>query len=53
MFRVNNKDTLTISLSMIWWVFFVNFEHISYICSSVSLVHFEQVNASWVIGSLV
>ena len=24
-----------------------NFEHISHICSSVSIVNFEQVNAGW------
>ena len=28
-------------------VFVVNFEHISYLCSTVSIVNFEQVNASW------
>ena len=32
MFKVNNKD------------FTVNFEHISHLCSSVSIVNFEQVN---------
>ena len=26
-------------------VFIVNFEHISHLCSSVSIVNFEQVNA--------
>ena len=26
---------------------FVNFEHISQLCSSVSIVNFEQVNAGW------
>ena len=26
----------------------VNFEHISHLCSSVSIVNFKQVNASWV-----
>ena len=26
----------------------VNFEHISHLCSSVSIIDFEQVNASWV-----
>ena len=29
-------------------VFIVNFEHISHLCSSVSIVNFEQVNADWV-----
>ena len=28
-------------------VFIVNLEHISHLCSSVSLVNFEQVNAGW------
>ena len=27
--------------------FIVNFEHISYLCCSVSIVNFEQVNAGW------
>ena len=27
--------------------FIVNFEHISHLCSSVSIVNFEQVNAGW------
>ena len=27
--------------------FIVNFEHISQLCSSVSIVNFEQVNAGW------
>ena len=29
-------------------VFIVNFEHISYLFSSVSIVDFKQVNVSWV-----
>ena len=29
------------------YVFIVNFEHISHIFSSVSVVDFEQVNVSW------
>ena len=28
-------------------VFTVNFEHISQLCSSVSIVNFEYVNAGW------
>ena len=28
-------------------VFIVNFEHISHLVSSVSIVNFEKVNASW------
>ena len=35
MFKVNNK------------AFFVNFEHISHFCSSVSIVKFEHVIAGW------
>ena len=27
--------------------FIVNFEHISYLCSSVSIVNFEHVTANW------
>ena len=27
--------------------FIVNFEHISHLCCSVSIVNFEQVNAGW------
>ena len=27
--------------------FIVNFEHISHLCFSVSIVNFEQVNAAW------
>ena len=30
-------------------VFIVNFEHISHLCSSVSIVNFEQVNDGWVL----
>ena len=37
MFKVNNKDTKTLT-------FIVNFEHISHLCLSVSIVNFEQVN---------
>ena len=29
-------------------VFIVNFEHISHLCSSVSIVNFEHVIAGWV-----
>ena len=28
--------------------FIVNFEHISHLCSSVSIVNFEQVNPGWI-----
>ena len=33
-------------------VFIVNFEHISHLCFSVSIVKFEQVNAGWDISPL-
>ena len=42
MFKVNNKATKTTP------GFIVNFEHISHLCSSVSIVNFEQINAGWV-----
>ena len=28
-------------------VFIINFEHISHLCSSVSIINFELVNAGW------
>ena len=37
MFKVNNKDG----------GFIVNFEHISHLCSNVSIVNFEHVIAGW------
>ena len=60
MFKVNNRNTgtkceicskLTIKIpEQRHWrrsgVFVVNFERIS-LCSSVSIVNFEQVNAGW------
>ena len=46
MFKVNNKDTTPRH-----WrhsgVFIVNFEHVSHLVLVVSIVNFEQVNASW------
>ena len=44
MFKVNDKDTKMMPLRR-FGVFIVNFEHISHLCSSVSIVDFEQVNA--------
>ena len=41
MFKVNNKDTITTSLT--WNIF--RFKS----CSSVSIVNFEQVNVGWVV----
>ena len=46
MFKVNNKDTKTTPWRR-FGVFIVNFEHISHLCSNVSIVNFEQVNAGW------
>ena len=47
MFRVNNKATKTMSMGC-FVGFIVNFEHISHLCSSVSIVKFEHVIADWV-----
>ena len=44
MFKVNNKDTKTMPH---FGVFIVNFEHISHLCPSVSIVNFEHVIAGW------
>ena len=49
MFKVNNKDTRVMPMSCPGF-FIVNFEHIS-ICSIVSAVYFEQVNAGRVTTS--
>ena len=66
MFKVNNRNTrtrceirskLTIKMSKkrhCPGIFIVNFEHISHLVSSVSIVNFEQVNAGWdIIVSIV
>ena len=51
MFKVNNEDTKTTQILKRNWrrfgVFIVNFEHISHLCSSVSIVNFEHVTAGW------
>ena len=54
MFKFNNKDTRMTPFSS-FWCFIVNFEHISHLhtCSSVSIVNFEHVIASWAIVSLL
>ena len=44
-FKVNNKDTKMMPRR--FGVFIVNFEHISHLCSSVSIVNFEEVNTGW------
>ena len=50
MFKVNNKDTKNdIGHWRRFCVFIVNFEHLSHFCFSVSIIKFEQVNASWAI----
>ena len=41
--KKTNKNTRKTSVKYV----FVNFEHISHIFSSVSVVDFEQVNVSW------
>ena len=46
MFKVKNNDTKQ-RHSRRFGVFILNFEHISHLCSSVSIVSFEQVNAGW------
>ena len=46
MFKVNNKATKTTPCRR-FGGFTVNFEHISHLCSSVSIVSFEQVNVGW------
>ena len=47
MFKINNKTPKRRHWRR-FGVFFVNFEHISHLCSSVFIVNFEQVNAGWV-----
>ena len=47
MFNVYTKNTRTTSSTYLT-VFIVNFEHISHIFLSVSIIAFEQVNGSWV-----
>ena len=49
MFKVNNKATKT---TRRFGGFIVNFEHISRLCSSVSIVNFEHVNAGWVVVNI-
>ena len=58
MFKVNNRNTrkrceicskLTIKIrGVVLDIFIVNFEHIPHLCSGVSIVNFELVNAGWV-----
>ena len=46
MFKVNNKANKTTPWRR-FGGFIVNFEHISDLCSSVSIVNFEHVIAGW------
>ena len=48
MFKVNNKDTKTTPLASL--LLTLNIFH-TYLCSSVSIVNFEHLNAGWVKGS--
>ena len=41
MYKVNNKTTKTTNIEHF------SFEDISHLCSSVSIVNFEQVNTGW------
>ena len=50
MFKVINKATKTAPRRR-FGGFFVNFEHISHLCSSVSIINFEHVIAGWEIES--
>ena len=47
MFKVTNTATKTTPWPRFGGVI-VNFEHISHLCSSVSIVNFERVNADWI-----
>ena len=46
MFKVNNKNTRTTPMASFWYL--INFEYVSHLFSGVSIIKFEQVNASWV-----
>ena len=47
MFKVINKATKTAPRRR-FGGFFVNIEHISHLCSSVSIINFEHAIAGWV-----
>ena len=50
MCEIYSKSTIKTPKRRLWrrfGVFIVNFEHISHLCSSISVVKFEQVNAGW------
>ena len=48
MFKVNNRNTRTkVCHWRLFGSFTVNFDHISHLYSSVSIVNFEQVNTGW------
>ena len=46
MFKVDTKTTQWRRFG----VFIVNFEHISHLCSSASVIDFEHVIAGWVVN---
>ena len=47
-YSVNNSaDIYLLKVRRRFGVFIVNFEHISHLCSSVSIVNFEHVIAGW------
>ena len=48
MFKINNKPPKRRQWRR-FGGFIVNFEHISHLCSSVSIVNFEHVIADWVL----
>ena len=52
MFRVNNKNTRTTSLTL-FGVFNGDFEHIPHLFSSVAIADLEQVNVSYIIWDKV
>ena len=46
MFKVENKDTKTMSMASLWYLFIVKSEHISHLFL-VFTVDFEQLDACW------
>ena len=50
-FKVNNKITRTTSLTLFWCFYYLLYAHFTYF-SSVSIIDFEQLNVSWVVGSV-
>ena len=50
MFKVNNKDIVTMWLALLWCLYCLLWTYFTH--SSVSIVHFKEVNAGW-IGNLI